>query len=130
MPPFPGRIRMSQASNFAPLTDESSVIGGCPPAALLRQTVLLAALFVAFASTNVFAGTVTFTGSGNDLENNHAVSGTASFSISGDVLTIVLTNTTAGGTLAQGDALTGVAFDVSQPNPVPTLTLSSILRGT
>jgi hypothetical protein len=67
-----------------------------------------------------------FTGSGNILDKNgRLVSAQADFSISGNTLTIVLQNTTSGGTLLRGDLLTGIAFDLSAPRPT-SLNLSTI----
>jgi len=64
-------------------------------------------------------------GSGLNPETGNVVSGQAEFSVSGNFLTVTLTNTTAGGTLAQGDSLTGVVFDVDGGSP--TLSLTSIV---
>jgi hypothetical protein len=63
-----------------------------------------------------------FTGSGALSESGNSVSGSAEFSIAGDVLTVILTNTTAGGTLVRGDILTGLSWDVTGSNPALTLT--------
>jgi hypothetical protein len=54
---------------------------------------------------------IVFTGSGNS-ENGHAVSGEAEFSLSGSILTLLLTNT-SGDTAAQGDTLTGLLFSIN-----------------
>lgn len=68
--------------------------------------------------------TVDFTGSGFNPEVSANASGSASFTISGDILSIVLTNTTDPRTTAQGNALTGVVFDIT--GGLPSLSLSSI----
>jgi hypothetical protein len=62
-----------------------------------------------------------FSGSGYNPEAGAAASGTALFSVSGDTLTLVLTNTTQPRTAAQGNALTGVAFDIDPGSPALTL---------
>lgn len=84
---------------------------------------------VSTAAIALFAGaanaTVTFSGFGPNPEiGGGNAQGTAAFTVSGNVLTVVLTNTTAPRTAAQGNALTGVAFDINGPGV--TLTLSSI----
>jgi hypothetical protein len=63
-----------------------------------------------------------FTGSGTLSESGNSVSGSAEFSIAGDVLTVILTNTTAGGTRVRGDILTGLSWDVTGSNPALMLT--------
>jgi len=63
------------------------------------------------------AATIIFVGSGSS-ENSAAVSGSAAFTLSGTVLSVLLTNT-SGDTAAQGDALTGVVFSI---DGVQTLT--------
>lgn len=72
-------------------------------------------------------GSVTFTGSGFNPEVNAAASGSALFHVSGNTLTITLTNTTAPRTTAQGNALTGIVFDVVGASP--TLSLTSLALG-
>lgn len=83
----------------------------------------LLALFVGFIPAS--APAAIFIGSGLSPEKSNAVSAKAEFSILGNVLKLVLTNTTAGGTKAQGDALTGVVFDLTK-SPLPSLTLASV----
>jgi hypothetical protein len=79
---------------------------------------------------------VTYSASGTTSKNaddpNQAVSATANvtFGSGGStVLTIVLKNTTSGGTHAQGSALTGIGFGY-EGKTAPTLTLTGISRGT
>ena len=76
--------------------------------------------------TTLIAGTanasIVFSGFGYNQEAQANASGSAGFTISGNVLTLVLTNTTAGRTAAQGNALTGVTFDIQGPSGPLTLT--------
>jgi hypothetical protein len=65
-----------------------------------------------------------YEGSGK-ISTNDTVSAMADFSISGDVLTIKLQNTTEDGTLVRGDVLTGIVFDVAAPKPT-SLDLSNV----
>lgn len=81
---------------------------------------LLAGLCVAVGSTPATAGHLV--ASGVNAETGNSVSAALDFTISGNVLTLVLANTTAGGTLLRGDILTGVAFNVAGANPTLTLT--------
>jgi hypothetical protein len=88
--------------------------------------ILAAAVFALAVACWPSSGfSATFVGSGNSIENGNPVSGMVEFTISGDVLKVVLTNTTAGGTKAQGDALTLVVFDVDASTAI-NLTLDSI----
>ena len=72
---------------------------------------------------------VIFTGSGFNPESSSNVSGSAMFSISGNTLTLVLTNTTAPRTISQGSAMTGVSFDINPGSPVLTLTSTAMTAG-
>jgi hypothetical protein len=63
-----------------------------------------------------------FSGSGNNPEVGGNASGSATFNISGDTLTIVLKNTTDPRTAAQGNVLSGVAFDLDSASPALALT--------
>jgi hypothetical protein len=85
---------------------------------MFTLAAVVAGLFPAIASAAVFSG------AGLSPEHSSAVSAKAEFSITGNILTLVLTNTTAGGTGSQGDALTGVVFDLSK-SPLPNLALAS-----
>ena len=67
-----------------------------------------------------------WSGSGTNGETAHLVSASATFDVTGSTLTIVLSNTTAGGTLKRGDVLTGLAFDLDGSS---TVTLNTISRG-
>lgn len=88
----------------------------------LYMTGMVAGL--ALASTPSQA-VILFTGSGTNLEaGGGAVSGSASFSLSGNTLTVVLTNTSAAATPGRVDALTGLAWNITGSSP--SLTLSSI----
>jgi hypothetical protein len=78
-----------------------------PTSALLAAALALAAGSVAVPA----AATVIFGDSGL-TENNHPASGTAQFTLSGGILTVVLTNT-SGDTSDQGDTLTGLVFSIA-----------------
>lgn len=91
---------------------------------------------IRFASAALAAGmavsanaAVLFSGTGFNPEAGTNASGTALFAISGNTLTLTLNNTTSPRTTAQGNALTGVAFDFLNAMPVPTLTLVSTALG-
>ena len=68
---------------------------------------------------------VLFTGTGINPETGTTATGSAEFSISGSTLTIVLTNTTVGGSGAQGNSLTGITFDINPGSPALTYNLST-----
>lgn len=72
---------------------------------------------------------VTFTGSGLNPEANATGAGSAKFTISGNTLTLVLTNLTSPRSAAQGNALTGVTFDINPGAPVLTLTSTALTSG-
>ncbi|HRJ48955.1 MAG: hypothetical protein KF787_04265 [Phycisphaeraceae bacterium] len=97
----------------------------------IRSTRVFAAAL--FAATGLGAGTataaVTFSGTGLNPEVNAFASGDAEFSIAGDILTIILTNTTAPRTTAQGNAMTGVAFDITGGAPSLALTSTAMTAG-
>jgi len=86
-----------------------------------------AAVATALLSTSASHAWVEFTGSGMNPEVNAMASGSALFTISGNTLTVVLTNTTAPRTTAQGNTLTGVVFDILGGSPA--LALSGIALG-
>lgn len=89
-------------------------------------------LLVAAASAGVVMSSqaaVLFTGTGFNPEAATNASGSALFQISGNLLTVTLNNTTAPRTTAQGNALTGIAFDFQNAIPVPVLTLVSTALG-
>jgi hypothetical protein len=79
-------------------------------------------IFLTILMTGSANASIVFSGFGYNQEAGAIASGSAGFSISGDVLTLVLTNTTAGRTTAQGNALTGVTFDIKGPSGALTLT--------
>ncbi|HLO41730.1 MAG TPA: XDD4 family exosortase-dependent surface protein [Phycisphaerales bacterium] len=89
------------------------------------KNVIAAAIALTTAAGLANAGVV-FSGTGNNPEVNANASGTADFSLSGDILTVVLTNTTSPRTAAQGNALTGVTFDVTGANPGLDLTSTAL----
>lgn len=85
----------------------------------------------AIAAAALIAGSanasVLFTGSGLNPEAGTTASGSALFDVSGSSLTILLTNLTDPRTASQGNALTGVTFDVI--DGAPALALSSVALG-
>lgn len=85
------------------------------------QCLAMIAMLSLFGATPSRADFV-FSGIGSNPETGNSDSASATFRITGDTLTLILTNTTAGGTLRRGDALTGVAFNIAGPNPTLTLT--------
>lgn len=94
---------------------------------LVRGTAS-AAIMLALASGAAQAA-VTFTGSGNNPETGQTATGSALFSVSGNLLTVVLTNTTAPRTTAQGNALTGVSFDIDGTGPSLSLSSTALTAG-
>jgi hypothetical protein len=72
---------------------------------------------------------VLFSGTVFNPEAATNASGSALFQISGNILTVTLNNTTSPRTTAQGNALTGVAFDIVGVVPMPTLVLTSTALG-
>ncbi|GMV25947.1 MAG: hypothetical protein AMXMBFR58_19780 [Phycisphaerae bacterium] len=72
---------------------------------------------------------VTFTGTGNNPEVNALASGSATFTITGNTLTIELTNTTSPRTASQGNALTGVSFDLDGGSPILAFTSITMTAG-
>jgi hypothetical protein len=67
----------------------------------------------------------TWTVTGVDSGSGDTVSSSAQFTASGGTLTIVLTNTTAGGTLVKKDLLSGLVFSLTNHSSDPTLSISS-----
>jgi hypothetical protein len=70
-----------------------------------------------------------FTGSGNNPEVSANASGSATFTISGSSLIVVLQNTTSPRTADAGNALTGVTFDVNTTSPTLTLNSTALTGG-
>lgn len=94
-----------------------------------KKSFLFAACAAGLAIGSLAQASVIFSGSGNNPEVNQIASGSAMFTISGDTLTLVLTNTTLPRTLAQGNAMTGVTFDVGNGSAVLTLTSTALTSG-
>jgi MYXO-CTERM domain-containing protein len=69
------------------------------------------------------SGTVIFTGTGTG-EAGGTVSGSASFMLSGSTLTLILSNTSAAHTGAQGDAITGIVFSIAGSGQTLSFTMS------
>jgi len=69
------------------------------------------------------SGTIIFTGTGTG-EAGGTVSGSASFSLSGSTLTLILANTSAAHTGAQGDAITGIVFSINGSGQTLSFTMS------
>lgn len=89
--------------------------------ALIRLVAILMALHSAAA-----VASVSFSGSGlNPETHNNTVSAEASFSLLGQTLVLTLTNT-SGATAAQGDALTGLLFNIGGTSASAVLDLSSV----
>jgi len=65
---------------------------------------------------------VMFSGSGINPEVGVDASGSATFEITGDTLTLVLQNTTSPRTASQGNVMSGVAFDIDSASPALALT--------
>lgn len=80
------------------------------------------ALAIVFSASRPSSAATIFIGSGNNPEVSANASGSASFSIAGNTLTVVLKNLTSPRTTAQGNAMTGVAFDVNSASPVLAFT--------
>jgi len=102
--------------------------GGVP---LVRIAGVLIALMLAVGLNARVAQAIpiTFTTSGTVPSTGDTVSASAEFTVlSGGNLQIVLTNTTSGGTLANGDALTDLFFTVIAADPV--LAMSSATGNT
>ena len=88
-----------------------------------------AALAAALACTAASSASVVFSGTGYNPEASTTASGTALFSVSGGTLSVVLTNTTLPRTTAQGNALTGIVFDVNGSSPSLALTGIALTSG-
>lgn len=86
------------------------------------------AIVLAIAGSSASASVI-FGGSGLNQEVNKIATGTAQFTISGNTLTVVLTNTTLPRTTAQGNALTGVAFELGSGAASLTLTNIALTAG-
>jgi hypothetical protein len=90
-----------------------------------KQLALTALTFVSLSAPMSPARAAYITsGTGLNPETRNRVSAAATFKVSGNILTLTLTNTTAGGTTTRGDVLQGIAFSVAGVNP--TLSLTSI----
>jgi hypothetical protein len=73
---------------------------------------------------------IQFSGSGPNPEASNAIaSALATFSITGNNLTLILQNTTSPRTAAQGNALTGVVFDIDSATPALSLTGIALTGG-
>ena len=89
----------------------------------------VAAAGLALAVAAMADASVVFTGTGTNPEVGGPASGSASFSISGSTLTVVLTNTTSPRTTAQGNALTGFTFDLTGGSASLSLTNLALTSG-
>lgn len=94
-----------------------------------RSSLSFAACAAALSIASFSQAAVVFSGSGFNPEGATNVAGSAMFTISGNTLTLVLTNTTAPRTTAQGNAMTGVTFDVGNGSAVLTLTSTALTSG-
>jgi hypothetical protein len=93
----------------------------------LNGRVLIATVLAVAPFTTAHAASISF--SGLNPTTGNTVSGSANFTISSDVLSVVLTNLTSGGTLRRGDLLTGIVFDVSGASPLLALTSTTLTDG-
>ncbi len=96
---------------------------------LFRNARMSFALLALTAVAGMAQASVVFSGTGINPEAGTNASGSAEFSISGNTLTLILTNTTAPRTASQGNAMTGVSFDITPGSPVLTLTSTAITGG-
>ncbi|WZP00106.1 PEP-CTERM sorting domain-containing protein [Isosphaeraceae bacterium EP7] len=87
-----------------------------------KRLGLTAFTFVSLTAMNAAHADLVFSGAGSNNETGNQVSGAATFKVSGNILTLTLTNTTLGGTTLRGDVLQGIAFNVNGVNPTLTLT--------
>jgi hypothetical protein len=85
-----------------------------------RRSLFALLVLCAFGATTQAAVTISGTGLG---ENAEAVKAKAVFTVSGNTLTIVLSNTSVAGTQNNGSVITGVIFDL-QPDLAGTLTFN------
>src|SRR5262249_16215273 len=95
----------------------------------LRKMVVSTAAVLALAFPTI-ARASSFTVSAVNPVTSDLVSASANFTIAADVLTIIVTNTTSGGTLLRGDLLTGIVFDVNGAAPPLTLSGTTLTDGT
>jgi hypothetical protein len=98
----------------------------------LRQKTdyrLLLVTLLLFALSGRASASMIFTGAGFNPEASANASGKAEFTISGNTLTLALTNTTSPRTTAQGNTLTGVTFDLTSADPVLVLTSIALSGG-
>jgi len=81
-----------------------------------RRLSLLACGLTAVAVSSS-AGAITFNFSGNSNASGNPLAASATFSVSGTTLTIVLTNTATSAATNGADVLDGVFFDIAGSNP-------------
>jgi len=86
---------------------------------------LALALAIIFAASQQSTA-VSFSGSGTNPEVNANASGSATFSIAGSLLTSIHKNQTSPTTTAQGNAMTGIAFDIHSVSLVLTFACTAI----
>jgi len=94
-----------------------------------KHAFVLAALAASVGLASTAGASVIFTGSGFNPEGGVNVAGSAAFTISGNTLTLVLKNTTAPRSTAQGNAMTGVTFDINPGSPLLSLTSTALTGG-
>lgn len=90
----------------------------------LRSSLAIIASALALLGPSPAQAAFTVTGSGTNAETGGPVAASATFAIAGDILTLVLTNTSPTPTPVRGDVLQGIAFDIAGPNP--TLSLANV----
>ncbi len=96
---------------------------------MISKFSFVLALAIVFAASHQSPATIIFSGSGNNPEVGATASGSAAFSIAGNTLTLVLKNLTSPRTTAQGNAMTGVAFDINMANPVLGFATTALTAG-
>ncbi|MHB8973860.1 MAG: XDD4 family exosortase-dependent surface protein [Pirellulaceae bacterium] len=87
------------------------------------------ALAIVFTASHESSASIVFSGTGNNPEVGVNAAGSATFSIAGNNLTVVLQNLTGPRTTDQGNAMTGVAFDIHAASLKLTLTSTAITAG-
>jgi hypothetical protein len=81
--------------------------------------ILLAGITLCALSAGVAKADLIFSGSGTDNSDNSAISASVDFSLSGNVLTVVLTNTAGFNTISQGSVLTNLGWTVAPDTATP-----------
>jgi hypothetical protein len=91
--------------------------------------IVILATLVSLTFLQPVSAAIIFSGTAFNPEASANASGSASFSIAGNTLKLALTNLTNPRTTAQGNTLTGVAFDIGSASPALTLTSTALTAG-